>query len=212
MCLAQAQMWLSRQIVRGWKMFISKKMRKADRKITNEEDFIYDSDGNVVVSVKAINKDQIFSAYDYDSNEKLNEELGDYISRETRYVPTKSDVRIKLYTSKDMNKDEVKNAIRNKFKKDYNEVKTEKRRNSIFCLAMFLVGLIFISVLILSYSYFPNTYLDIVLEVGTWVFLWEAIDSFFLRRMQLKQEQIHMLKIVTSQIEVIGLEDIEELN
>lgn len=193
-------------------MFISKKMRKADRKITNEEDFIYDSDGNVVVSVKAINKDQIFSAYDYDSNEKLNEELGDYISRETRYVPTKSDVRIKLYTSKDMNKDEVKNAIRNKFKKDYNEVKTEKRRNSIFCLAMFLVGLIFISVLILSYSYFPNTYLDIVLEVGTWVFLWEAIDSFFLRRMQLKQEQIHMLKIVTSQIEVIGLEDIEELN
>ncbi len=193
-------------------MFISKKLRKADKSVSNLEEVITDSEGFAVITIKASDKSQIFSAYDYDSNEKLNEELGNYIKDETRFVPIKKDVRLKIYTSKDINQVEVENAIRNKFKKDYNEIKSEKKGNLLFCLSMLIVGILFLSMLLLSNVYFPNIYLEIILEVGTWVFIWEAIDAFFLRGMQLKNKQIRYLKIVTAKIEVIELEDIKELD
>ncbi len=191
-------------------MFISKKLRKADKSVPTEE-IMVDSEDFAVIPIKAMHKSQIFSAYDYDSNEKLNEELGSHILSETRFVPVSRDVRLKIYTSEGIQQDEVENAIRNKFKKDYNEVKMEKKKNIFFSLSMLIVGLIFLSLLLLSNTYFPNAFLEIVLEVGTWVFIWEAIDSFFLRRAELKHKQIQYLKIITSRIEVINLEDIDEI-
>ena len=192
-------------------MFLRKKFRDADRKVPKFDDFMIDSDGHAVIAIKAERKNQIFSEYDYDSNEKLNEELGSHIISETRFVPANRDLRIKVYTNEQASSQEVENAIRNKFKKDYNEMKIEQKRNLFFCLTMLLVGLTFLSVLLLSYAYFPNDYLDIFLEICAWVFLWEAVDAFFLRRISLKNKQIHHLQIITAKIEVIKLEDIKKI-
>ena len=73
-------------------MFFSKEMKKADKEVAAKKEILIDSQGDAVIAVKALSKDRIFSSYDFDSNEKLNEELCDYVWEKAKYVPVKSDV------------------------------------------------------------------------------------------------------------------------
>lgn len=68
---------------------------------------------------------------------------------------------------------------------------------------MFVVGLFALAVLVLSYAYFKNEYVDLIVEIVAWVFMWEAVDAFFLRRSELRRKQFVLLKLSCCDIEVI---------
>ncbi len=184
-------------------MFDRKKLKATRKEMSEKEEIYFDSDDNALITVKADKEEQLFSSYDYDNNERLNEELADYIWDKARFVPAKNDIRIKVYASEKANKVEIENAIHNKFKKEYLELKEEKKRNALFSLAMLITGLLFLGVLYLSYLYFRNEFLDVILEIVVWVFLWEAVDAFFLQRTSLRRKQFTLLKLCAARVEVI---------
>ncbi len=184
-------------------MFDRAKLKATRKEVLKREDIIFDSDDNALITVKADRDEKIFSDYDYDKNEKLNDELAQYIWDKARFVPAKNEIRIKVYAHEKANAKEIESAIRDKYKKEYLELRAEKKRNVLFSLAMLVVGLIFLAVLFLSYYFFKNDYLDVILEIVTWVFVWAAVDAFFLQRSSLKRKQFTLLKLCTSKIEVI---------
>ncbi len=184
-------------------MFDKKKLKEARKEILKKEDIHFDSDDNALITVKAESEEQIFSSYDYDNNEKLNEELADYIWDKARFVPSKNDIRIKVYTSEKVDAVEVETAIHNKYKKEYLELREEKKRNALFSLAMLIAGLFVLGILYLSYLFFKNEFLDVILEIVTWVFIWEAADAFFLQRASLRRRQFTLLKLCTANVEVV---------
>ena len=55
------------------------------------------------------------------------------------------------------------------------------------------------------HNYFYNIYLEIIMEIATWVFIWEAVDAFFLRRLQLKRKRNILLKLYMAKIDVVNL-------
>lgn len=187
-------------------MSLRKKLRDASREINKNKGVVYDEDDNAVITVKAFDKEQIFSSYDYDSNEKLNEELGSYIWDKARLVPANKEIKIKVYTSKGVNKKEVSEAIRNNYKKDYIEIQALLKKNLFFSLAMLVIGLVFMTFLFLSYAFFRNDYIDAIIDIVTWVFLWEAVDAFCLERSSLKKQSYTHLKLYTANIEIIGID------
>lgn len=184
-------------------MFDRKKLKATRKEMAEKEEIHFDSDDNALITVKADKDEQLFSSYDYDNNEKLNEELADYIWDKARFVPAKSDIRIKVYAGEKANKKEIESAIHNKFKKEYLELKEEKKRNALFSLSMLITGLLFLGVLYLSYLFFRNEFLDVILEIVVWVFLWEATDAFFLQRASMRRKQFILLKLCASNVEVI---------
>ena len=184
-------------------MKLKNKMKKARKEISDKEDLLYDSDNNALITVKAMEEAQIFSSYDFDCNEKLNEELAEYLWDKARFVPVKDDIRIKMYVGEKVNIKEVQNAIHNKFRKEYVETKLEKKHNCLFSFAMFVVGLLALAVLVLSYAYFKNEYVDLIVEIVAWVFMWEAVDAFFLERSKLNRKQMTLLKLCVCDIEIV---------
>lgn len=191
-------------------MFFRKKLRNVDKQIKQNRDFVVDSEGDAVINVKASQHSQIFSDYNFDSNEKLSSELGDFIWDKAKFVPPSKDIRIKLYTDADVEEVEVQTAIKNHFKKDYIEQKNEMVRNLIFSGIMLILGVIFLSFLLLMHKYFYNVYLEIIIEIATWVFIWEAVDSYFLRRASIRRKSVLLLKLYSSEIEVINLKKLPE--
>ncbi len=192
-------------------MFSRKKMRQAQKEISQKNDFLTDSDGDAIISVKATTQEQIYSSYNFDGNEKLNPELSAYIFDKAKFTRPSQDIRIKVYTEEGVDENEVKNAIHNNFKKDYIELKNKSRRNLIFSAIMLIVGLLGMSLLLLMHQYFYNVYLEVVIEIATWVFIWEAIDSHFLRRLTLKHDKLILLKLYSSEIDVITLKGIDKI-
>lgn len=191
-------------------MIFRKNLRKADKEILQDKDYIEGSDDKAIISIKAEEDEQIFSTYNYDSNEKLNAELDEFIWDKARFVPMAKDIKIKLYTNTKTDEQEVVDAIKNNYKKEYIETKSELKRNAIFSLIMLLLGLAFMSFLLLMHVYFYNVYLEIIVEITTWVFIWESVDSFFLQRAALKRKRITLLKLYTAEMEIIKLKNFPE--
>lgn len=192
-------------------MFSRKKLREAHREIRQEKDFVVDSDGDAIISVKATDEQQIFSSYNFDGNERLKPELSEYIYDKAKFTRPTQDIRIKIYTNEDVDEQEVKSAIKNNYKKDYVELKNKSKRNLVFSAVMLIVGLLGMSLLLLMHQYFYNVYLEVVIEIATWVFIWEAIDSYFLRRMSIRHERMILLKLYSAEIDVVRLKRIAEL-
>lgn len=191
-------------------MIFRKNLRKADKEILQDKDYIEGSDDRAIISIKAEEDEQIFSPYNYDSNEKLNADLDEFIWDKARFVPIAKDIKIKLYTNTKTDEQEVIEAIKNNYKKEYIETRNELKRNAIFSLIMLLLGLAFMSLLLLMHVYFYNVYLEIVVEIATWVFIWESVDSFFLQRAELKRKRITLLKLYTAEMEIIKLKKFPE--
>ena len=186
-------------------MLFSRRYRKADKDVGNARHFIVDSDGDALINVKAANREQIFSTYNYEKNHKLNKELDEFIYDKARFVPPNKEIRIKVYTEENANKEEIEEAIINNYKKDALEIKTDMKINLFFSVAMLLVGIAFFALLLLMHTFFYNDYLSIVLEIIVWVFIWEAVDSFFLRRHRLKRKQRILLNLCMAKIEVVDV-------
>ncbi|MBP3431794.1 MAG: hypothetical protein J6K39_02955 [Clostridia bacterium] len=191
-------------------MLFDKKLRAARKEISDVKEVIVDSEHNVVITAKAETREKLFSAYDYDSGEKLNAELSSYIWEKASAAPTTKDLKIKIYTSKDTDEKEVDKAIRNNFRKEYQTLRGERKRNLTFSLIMVLLGIAFMGLLVLLHTFIRNEIVDIIMEIATWVFLWEAVESFFLGRSALRHKQTVCLRIYTATIEVVKLEDIQE--
>lgn len=191
-------------------MIFRKKLRKADKEILKDKEYIEGSDDRAIISIKAEEDEQIFSTYNYDSNEKLNAELDEFIWDKARFVPMAKDIKIKLYTNTKTDEQEVVDAIKNNYKKEYIETKSELKRNAIFSLIMLMLGIVFMSFLLLMHVYFYNVYLEIIVEIATWVFIWESVDSFFLQRAALKRKRITLLKLYTAEMEIIKLKNFPE--
>lgn len=179
-------------------MFLRKKFRELDEEISRQQ-ITPTAEDNFDINIKVDDNEQIFSAYDYDNNEKLKTELSDFIYDKAKYA-INQDIEIKIHSKNKLNESEVKDAIKNHYKKEYIETKKLMKQNLIFSVVMFGLGLLSLTFLLLMNAFFYNEYVYIISEIVTWVFVWEAVDSFFLERASLKRKRITFLKIYSADI------------
>ena len=187
-------------------MFLNKKFRKVEKELNQDKIYVVGSDGDAIINVKADEKEQVFSSYNFESNEKLNDELSDFIYDKAKDVPANKDIKIKIFTDFKADEKEVQDAIKNNYKKEYINLKSEMKRNYIFSAVMFVLGIVTLTLLLLMHSWFYNVYLEIILEIATWVFIWEAVDKFFFERTEIREKRHQFARLYYSQVEVVPLE------
>lgn len=191
-------------------MLFRKKCKELYNQISSEKTYIEDSKHNVVINIKAETEEKIFSEYNYDSNDKLNSELDAFIVEKMAFVPAQKDVRLKLYTNPEVNSKDVELAIRNNYKKKYIGTKQELFRNAVFSGIILCVGLLCFALFFLMHAYFYNVYVEAVMEVATWVFTWESLVSFCIRRPEIRRRKIIYLKLFAAEIKIVKLKTLGE--
>lgn len=160
----------------------------------------------VTINVRAEEKTAIFSEYNYDANEVLNPALTDFLLEKARDIPAKSSLRVKIFTNDNVDAEEVKTAYKNKFKGEFDEQEHKLKRNGIFALIMLILGVLFLGFLILEMFLLNDFVFSTILEIAVWVFVWEAVDKFFLERSQIRRRRFQMARLYYAQIEVVGLD------
>lgn len=156
-----------------------------------------------VINIKIDNKEQVISKFSYDENDKLNKELCEFILDKTKTMSLHKNIQLNLYTSSPIQKGEIKTTLQNHFQEEYIEVRHELKRVNIFSFIMLILGIISLSVLILAHKFFDYFYFTTILEIASWVFVWEAVDSFFLKRSNIKRKCLLLQKLYSAKVNVI---------
>ena len=158
------------------------------------------------INIKAESKAAIFSDYNYDSNEVLNSNLEEFLVEKVKNIPPKVNLRVKIFTDDCVDENEVKVAYKNKFKGDFEELEQELKRNMLFAFTMLILGVLFMGFLILEMYFLNNYILSTILEIAVWVFVWEAVDSFFLERSSIRRKRYQMARLYYADLEVVALD------
>ena len=83
------------------------------------------------------------------------------------------------------------------------------RRNLILSGILTLVGVLGLVIMFLLAHFWRNPVLSEVLDIFAWVFLWEAVDQFFLERSALRIKRNRYISLIHLHFEFVGLEQKE---
>ena len=184
-------------------MFLNKKLRKLDKQISSGSKYFSENDDSVTINVKSKDHEQIFSEYNYENKTNLNPNLCDYLWNNAKLAPLDKSLTIKIFDNSNLNKDEVESAIKTHYRREYIETKDQLKKINLFTLACMLIGVLFLVALVFLHKLADNYYLDIIMEIVAWVFIWEAVDRFFLEAPRVKRKCMRIQQLYDAKVVII---------
>ena len=166
--------------------------------------FDEDSKGRSVIKVNVADDDSILAKYNDDGREIISEDMAEFVNNLVKSVPHNKDIvlDVKCHNYTKEKEKRYKNAIVNYYMNEFADKDAKIKNNSVISLLLFIIGVVgFIGLYLLR---LVDAYwlLQDIVEVTSWVFLWETVDVFFLNRGILKWKQKRYLKIIFADIRI----------
>ena len=165
----------------------------------NRADF-YEENGVPHIEINLSNGN-IYDEYSTDS--ELNPTIFEFVDKIFRLVKKKTDLEIDIAFPSTM-KDEEKDKIEKLFKSHYaiNIVKSneEIKRHNIVSIILLFFGIIVYGAYGLLEYFKMDFIFQGVIEIASWVFIWEAVDMFFLSNFGSRLERMKNIKIFNAKI------------
>ena len=187
------------------------KRLKRIKKINNSQvvqeayELDYDKYGRVQINVGLKDSDDFFQPYSYKSYEYMNPEVSDFINMCESSIPENEDLSIDIYTETDTTNEEKK-RIRRTVKRHHAEqlviINKKLRHNLIQGLVFSLLGFLILLAEAIVYSVFENMYLDTIMAVIGWLFLWDGLEVMLGDRSELKRKKIRSYRILNAKVHV----------
>ena len=184
-----------------------KTKKKIDKSLAMKEaqQIDYDKDGRVIIDVGLRNADDFFSPYSYRTYETMNPEVDKYISMCENSIPSNEEISLDIYTENPTTNEE-KRRIRQTVKRHHAErliaVKQKLKRNLTFGLICSIVGLLILFAEAVLYEVVSSMYIDTVMAVLGWLFLWDGIEIMFYERGELKDEKNRSYRLMNAKVHV----------
>lgn len=165
----------------------------------NRADF-YEENGVPHIEINLSNGN-IYDEYSTDS--ELNPTIIEFVDKVFRLVKKKADLEIDITYPSTM-KDEEKDKIEKLFKSHYaiNIVKSneEIKRHNIVSIILLFFGIIVYGAYGLLEYFKMDFIFQGVIEIASWVFIWESVDMFFLSNFGSRLERMKNIKIFNAKI------------
>lgn len=186
-----------------FKMF--KQMRKINKsKLSNDEWYATDENGRGIIDVGAENYDDVFSYYDLDGESVLDNEFVEFLEAKADAIPLKEELAIHFHIQEPSEEKrlEIEKAVKNHYKREIKALNRKLHRISMFSLYLLLMSMVFLAIYIPLEILEVNWVFAYVFDIATWVFIWEAVDQWFIHRREIKQKMLRKFRFVRSDIDV----------
>lgn len=182
------------------------KVKKVREKIKKDV-FDEDKKGRAILKINVSDDDCILSKYNDDGQEIISSDMADFMNNLVKSVPSEKDIVLDI-TCAECSEDKqkrYKKAIVNYYVNEFADKDLKIKNNSIISMMLFLIGVIGFIGLYLLKTFDVYWLIQDIVEVASWVFLWETVDVFFLNRGILKWKQKRYLKIIFAEIKITEL-------
>ena len=183
---------------------ILKKLKKSTA-IKEATELDYNKDGSVQINVGLKEADDFFSPHAYKTYEFINPDVEHYIKRYEETIPINEDVSVDIYTETPTTNEE-KVRIRKALKRHYaecivreeNKYKRELNKGVWFCV----LGVVILLIEAIIIAFYDNFFLDTLLAVIGWLFLWDGLESLVYDRSDIKIRLIRLYRILNAKVHV----------
>lgn len=178
-------------------------------KLGYEEKYFLDEYDRGIIDVGAEHYDDLFSYYDMDGKSVLDTEFVEFIEKKADAIPIDKELTLCFHVpeANEEKRLEIEKTLKDTYIKQSYALNRKIKENNKFSLSMLLIGLLFLAIMTFL-SYFDNgetTLISVicsVLEIFTWVFTWEAIDSYFLFKRDLEDQLLVKYRFIQSRITI----------
>lgn len=183
---------------------ILKKLKK-NNAVKEARDLDYNKDGSVQITIGLKEANDFYSPYSYLTYEFMNPEVRNYIEMYESNIPIDKQVSIDIYTETPTTQEDKK-RIRRTVKRHYAEeiIPTEKKykRQTIKSIIFSLIGLALLLIEAVVYSVFVNMYLDTIIAVVGWLFLWDGFEILLYDHSDVKRQLIRQYRLLNAKVHV----------
>ena len=165
----------------------------------------YDKDGRVIIDVGLKCADDFFSPYSYRTYEMMNPEVDKYINMREDTIPNNEEISLDIYTENPTTNEEkrrIKQTVKRHHAEELIAVKRKLRHNLMLGLFCSIVGLLILLLEAIVYNLVSNMYLDTVMAVIGWLFLWDGLEIMFYERGELKEQKIRSYRLMNAKVHV----------
>ena len=182
-----------------------KRLKKALNDLEDDDIFECDKDGKAIIEVGAENYDDIFSPYCYKGGDTLSSELVEYLKKQSGTIPIDYDlnIRFNVKDADDKKRREIQMAVKENYEIEVLGVQQKIRSLNIKGWIFVLIGILFTATF-LTLSYFlklsePYTYL---IDILSWVFVWEGVRALLIDRNDLKATELKLLRLASAKVTI----------
>lgn len=130
----------------------------------------------------------------------INGELGDYLENKAQQLPLDADIHISIDGNAD--KATIERGIRNYYNNKLSDSRREFKKNSQLASLFTLLAVVILTAAVLIGVFLPqNVVLGEIVDIAGWVFMWEAVDIFFIQRGSLRIDRIRYLNFARAKID-----------
>jgi hypothetical protein len=185
-----------------------KEIKKELRSRKNEQK--KDAEGRVIVDLRVINDESFLSPYSTEGHNIISEELSDFIEHSLAPVPSDKPIHFRIFSdviTEDEQK-EYRRAIHSHYADKYRYTCMQKKNLHKLALIMAFIAVCALGFMIGIDIVGKRTeiFTEIV-DIFAWVFMWEAVNIFFLECTMLSFKQRRYLRLYESVIEYLPLKE-----
>ena len=163
-----------------------------------------DEEGRAIIGMTVLRDEDFLS--DFSAGKPVvSSEVAEFVEESAMAFLPKEPIRLKIY-SDCIDEEEEKvyaNALKEYYVRRYTESRRSLHRNRWIAAIMLLVGVVALAV-VLTLSLLKRVEILVeVLDIFAWVFLWEAVDLFFLEGGVLRMKQRRFLRFIDAKVEFL---------
>lgn len=184
-----------------------KKIKKLKQSKAMKEavEFDYDKEGRVQINVGLQEAEDFFAPFSYKSYEFMNNDVNDYINKCEASIPIKEEISLDIYTETPTTNEEkqrIKRTVKRHHAEEIVRINTKLRRNLTEGIVFSVIGCIILLLEAILYTKITNLYLDTLLAVVGWLFLWDGLEVMLSDRSELKRKKIRSFRLMNAKVHV----------
>ena len=185
-------------------------IKEIKREISScKNEHLKDDEGRVLIDLRVINDESFLSPYSTEGHNIISEELSDFIEHSLAPVPSDKSIHFRIFSdviTKEEQK-EYREAIHSHYGDKYRYTCIEKKKLQKLAFIMSLVAISALAFMIgIDIVGMRTEIFTEIVDIFAWVFMWEAVDIFFLKCSMLGLRQKRYLRLYDSVIEYLPLE------
>lgn len=143
------------------------------------------------INMTVLNDDDFLSPYSPTDTPIVSSDVAEFLENgAAKFLPKqKLQLNVRSNCIDDEEKVAYDKAIRNYFNLKLDGAKLDLKRNLIISIVFTVIGIIGLAAMLLLDHFFNNAIWVEAVDIFAWVFVWEAVDQFFIERRKLQLER-----------------------
>ena len=183
-------------------MIKKRQLKEKAKELQKEDKQIYDEEGRAVINMTVLDDNEFLSPYGEEKDIVISRETAAFLEHSTRAIHHNRDLTLVISSNVIDEKEKVlyKKGIHNYFENSFLALQKDLKRNLLTSTIFALIGVLYFAVLIVISLFVDYDLILEMLSIAGWVFLWEAVELFFIDRTEMKNRQYRAYAFLNAKI------------